>query len=416
MKATLVPGSIGTVDDPHAPPRTDTHRRGMTRRSFLRRSGIGGATVLVVGGGGLGYRAFDAGVFSTGTGEPYDAWENWRNRGGPLSTVAAAILAANAHDAQAWIFQVRDTEIDVFADHSRNLGTIDPFAREMYVSLGCALENLVVAAGGLGYAADVTLMPDPLLPAHAAHVALRAAPAVASELFAAIRDRHTNRGPYDGRVVPQHVLTTMSGLGAADLPSARVLWWADPPGRHRVGNVILAATEAIIADEQQSKDGFAWYRSSWHDIVRHSDGLTLDAQGLSDLVTAMAKVLPPSSRRDGDIFWRNQTRDVHIPTAAAFGVITVPDASNNADRLTGGRLLERMQLWVTAHGLAMQHMNQMTEREDREQILGIEPHFGAELASLVGDASRRALVSFRIGYPTHVGRKSPRRRLEDVTR
>jgi hypothetical protein len=388
----------------------------MTRRSFLRRSGLGGATVLVVAASGLGYRAFDAGVFTTGKGAPYDPWENWRSRDGPLGMVAAAILAANAHDAQAWIFQVRESEINVFADQSRNLGTIDPFAREMYVSLGCALENLVVAAGGLGYAADVTLMPDPALPTHAAHVALRPAPALASELFAAIPDRHTNRGPYDGRGVSHQVLTTLGGLGDADLFSPQVRWFADAPSRSRVGEAILAATEAIIADEQQSKDGFAWFRNGWDDIVRHKHGLTLDAQGLSDLVTSIAKLLPASSRREGDVFWRDQTRDVHIPTAAAFGIITVPDASDNADRLSGGRLLERIQLWVTAHGLALQHMNQMTERADREQILRIDPRFGTALAGLVGDASRQALVSFRIGYPTRTGRRSPRRPVEAVTR
>ena len=388
----------------------------MTRRSFLRRSGLGGATVLVVGAGGLGYRAFDDGVFTTGKGTPYDAWENWRSQGGPLGMVAAAILAANAHDAQPWIFQVSESSIDVFADHSRNLGTIDPYAREMYVSLGCALENLVVAAAGLGYAADVTLMPDPALPAHAARIALHAAPAVESELFTAIPNRHTNRGAYDGRAIAQPVLTTLSGLGAADLSPAQVTWFADAPGRARVGGVILAATEAIIADEQQSKDGFAWFRNSWDDIVRHKDGLTLDAQGMSDLVTALAKLLPASSRQAGDIFWRDQTRDVHIPTAAAFGIITVPDASRNADRLRGGRLLERIQLWVTAHGLALQHMNQLTERADREQALGIEPRFGTALAELVGDATQQALVSFRIGYPTRVARRSPRRPVGEVTR
>jgi hypothetical protein len=370
----------------------------------------------VVGAGGLGYRAFDQGVFTTGSGVPYDAWENWSSRSGPLGMVAAAILAANAHDAQAWVFQVRDSEIDVFADRSRGLGTIDPFAREMYVGLGCALENLVLAAAGLGYAADVTLMPDPALPTHAAHVALSRAPAVESELYRAIPDRHTNRGPYDSREVPRQVLATLGGLGAADLPQAQVLWFADAAGRRQVGDVLLAATEAIIADEDQSKDGFVWFRHDWDDIVRHKDGLTLDAQGLSDPVTAIAKMLPASSRHDGDTFWRDQTRDVHIPTAAAFGIITVPDISDNADRLRGGRLLERIQLWATAHGLALQHMNQMTERADREQSLGIDPRFGRALAEIVSDASRQALVSFRIGYPTRAGRRSPRRPVEDVVR
>jgi hypothetical protein len=38
------------------------------------------------------------------------------------------------------------------------------------------------------------------------------------------------------------------------------------------------------------------------------------------------------------------TRDTHTGTAAVYGIVAVPDAGDNAQRLTGGRLLERIHL------------------------------------------------------------------------
>src|ERR1051326_1539782 len=79
---------------------------------------------------------------------------------GPLDLVRAAILAANPHNSQPWLFHVTQTQIDLFADRRRNLGTVDPFLREMHIGLGCALENLLLAAAANGYSTQVTFLPD----------------------------------------------------------------------------------------------------------------------------------------------------------------------------------------------------------------------------------------------------------------
>lgn len=144
-------------------------------------------------------------------------------------------------------------------------------------------------------------------------------------------------------------------------------------------------------------------------------GLTLDAQGLSAFTTAIAKLLPASSRSRGDEFWVDQTRTTHTRTAAAYGIVTVPDARSDADRLTGGRLLERVHLWATANGIALQHMNQLTERADRERELGLSPRFGREVEALI-PAGGEALVAFRVGYAEGEDgrRQSPRRPVGEV--
>ena len=81
-----------------------------------------------------------------------------------LALVRAAIVAANAHNTQPWFFRVQSSRIEVMSDISRNIGTVDPLLREMHIGMGCALENLMLAAAAHGYACKLTLNEnDPTL-------------------------------------------------------------------------------------------------------------------------------------------------------------------------------------------------------------------------------------------------------------
>ena len=65
-------------------------------------------------------------------GDAYAPWSLWNDpsvRGTPLVLVAAAVLAANPHDTQPWLFRIGDDAIEVLADLSRNLGAMDAFVR-----------------------------------------------------------------------------------------------------------------------------------------------------------------------------------------------------------------------------------------------------------------------------------------------
>jgi len=131
----------------------------MQRRSFLKGTG---AVIVAVAGGGV-WRAYDQGVFSVGEGPAYEPWKDWRkdsNDGSPLVLVRAAILAASPHNTQPWLFKVTNSSIELYIDTQRNVGALDPYLREEHIGMGCALENLMLAATANGYAATVSLVPE----------------------------------------------------------------------------------------------------------------------------------------------------------------------------------------------------------------------------------------------------------------
>ena len=386
----------------------------MSRRRFLTRAGLGLGTLAVAGAGVLGYRAYDQGVLEAGEGPAYQPWSNWQDHQGLLALVGAATLAPSPHNAQAWRFGVGPSQLDLYADPARTTGAIDPFRRELYVGLGAALENLALAAEAHGFTPTVRLLPAGAGSTHAARVALSPSAPRPSELYTQIPRRHTNRYPYvEGKEVPPAALAAMAALASPDTPDARLLWFTSAGERGRIGELLVAATEAIIADPDQSASDYQWFRQDWDELQRQRDGITVDAAGLSELTAALAKLLPPQSQGATGESWLTATRERHTKTAAAYGVVAVRDAADNRQRLEGGRLLERVHLWTAGHELALHHMNQLTERADREAQLGLGPRFGDALGELL-PSGWQALASFRVGYPTHTPKKSPRRPVQAV--
>ena len=386
-----------------------------TPQRFSRRRVIalaGGGTLVLAAGGGF-WRAADQGVFSTGQGPAYAPWDDWRSAAtGPLNLVRAAILAANPHDAQAWLFRVADTRIDLFVDPTRHIGLADPFLSEMYIGVGCALENLLLAAPANGLAPRLILFPDPADATSVARIVLAAGPTSVAELYQAIPQRHTNRYPYAlNKPISAPTLAALEALNSD--PLVRVIWFTSAADRQRIGDRMVEAAQAFVADTPLNRDDNRWYRATWQDVQRERDGITLDAAGLPDLTRAVGKILPPASLDQQNSYFVQGVRQ-QTQTAAAFGLLAVRNRRENAQRVGVGRLWQRMHLWATTQGLAMQPLNQLTELADREVVLGSAPHFGDTVRALVDDPGWQALLTFRVGYPTHEALRSPRRAIADV--
>ena len=385
----------------------------MDRRRFLKIAGLGATTIAFAGVGGLTWRAADGGVFATGTGPAYAAWGQAGTAGqGSVGLVRAAVLAANAHNAQPWHFRVGPDRIDLFADTSRSIGTMDPLGREMQISLGCAIENLVLAGPPNGEAPTVALLPDPSDRTHIARVDLVPTQRSASALFAAIPVRHTNRAAYDiRRSVAAGQLDALGSL--VDTPDVELVWFTKTAAKRAFGDLTTRATARIIADARQAADDFAWYRTDWDEIQAKKDGITIDPSGQSALIRSLAKVLPVSQKQNND-GWLSGTRDSQVPTAAAFGALLVRDPLDPILRLRAGRIWQRLHLSATVRGLGMQPLCQVPERIDRERSAGLPADFTSAMAAML-PARSHAIMTFRIGYPTSDALLSPRRPASDVT-
>ncbi len=383
--------------------------------------------VVLAGGTGLalaalGYRAWDRGVIAGASGPAYSPWDDWHgsDTDGNDRPLRAAILAASPHDTQPWLFAISGSEIAVYADRARHLGTFDPFRREMHLGLGCAIENLVCAARAFGI--DTTVQPangrldlsPPLQPAMAARIALGTGQPARDVLFDAIPKRHTNRGPYrDEPPLPdrlQRFTDVVSG------ENVRIVFVSDGGARRELGAIIVKATERIIADPEMSMDSFRWIRTGRREVLANRDGVTIDASGTSRPLTIAGKMLPDLGAATTDQIWLKSTREVHTATAPVFGLILVQDRLDMAQAIAAGRAWQRLHLAITAEGLAAQPLNQPVEMVDRNAMLGRDNEFGRALATMARTEGWEPTFVFRLGHATHEAPRSPRRPLRDVVK
>lgn len=388
----------------------------ITRRGLLWK----GAGVSLVVSGGMIAAACTAAP-SAAAYSPWSLWNDPAVRQTPLALVAAAVLAANPHDTQPWLFHVGERSIEVFADTTRNLGAMDPFLREMHIGLGCALENMALAAAANGFALAVEPIPGALDRladrrglAHAAsvHLTRLGQPAPAPAAYAAIPRRHTNRYPYDrAKPLPKAWRDALGGLN--DDPDLRLFLFADGAARGAYDAAVIEATQAIIADAPMIADSDRWVRSTPAEIDRFRSGPTLETAGLSPMTLMMAKTLPlPAGAKHQA--WFTQTRDAQVPSAPLTGFIAVRDRYDRPMALAAGRLWQRLHLSAILAGVAVQPLNQPMERVDRDRQLGRGTAWDRRLAALTGSADWRATFSFRAGMATHPAGPSPRRALDDV--
>ncbi len=391
----------------------------MSRRKFLK--GFGAVSVLVAGG--AVYRSIDQGVFSSGTGLAYEAWSNWRTdpADGPLRLVQSAILASNPHNTQPWLFHVTDNQISLFADRRRHLGAMDPYLREMTLGLGCALENMILTASATGYEANVSIVSGTLELASeqtemtkVADIILSPAPIHSNTLYDAIPFRRTNRYTYDSsRSVDNSKLDEMTSL--IDLDNIRLFTYRQQtPTFDTFVQHTVESTEAIIADEQMSHDNHRWVKQSWNAVQEDKDGVYIDTSGAPASTRTLVKMLPSVPRDQFKAGWLTSTQET-LTTTDIVGFIAVRDLYDQEMTLNAGRIWQRLHLWGTTNGLAMQPINQMPEVVDRYRQLERTSRIAEIMDELTGDITWRPTFAFRMGYPQNNPLPSARRPVNEVT-
>jgi hypothetical protein len=389
----------------------------MQRRSFLKVAG----TVTILVAGGAVWRAEDQGVFSVGQGPAYEPWKDWQKdaSAGPLVLVRSAILAASPHNTQPWLFRVSSSSIELYVDLTRNTGALDPYSREQHIALGCALENLMLAAGANGYNASATLLSGRLDGNSGDEVQLVARVELApgtpqnNELYNTIPNRHTNRNPYDPkRLVPFEFMELLRQL-ADEESDLKIFLIAAEAERKRVAEIISAANNVLYADPEVHRGSERWIRIRWSSVQKYRDGLTIDAAGLPSMTAASAKFVPLSVLR-----WMMSGKEdpyfklLQMPPM--FGIIAVRDRYDQQQSLRAGRVWQRAHLLATSHQLAARPANEAVEMVDYERKLGQEPRHEKLLAGLTGDTTWQPTFMFYMGYSIQPANASPRRSVQDV--
>lgn len=168
----------------------------MTRRTFI-------TTATATGLGAAGGLAFHS--FSEGRSEYEQAvkriWRHGERGAGDARAVRRelvrdATLAPSSHNTQCWKFGLGDRSISIMPDDQRRCPVVDPDDHHLFVSLGCAAENLVQAAAAMGFRGEAVFNPGTN---ESLEISLVRATEVRTPLFEVIPRRPSTRGEFDAK-------------------------------------------------------------------------------------------------------------------------------------------------------------------------------------------------------------------------
>ncbi|MDA9463496.1 Tat pathway signal protein [Bradyrhizobium sp. CCBAU 53415] len=289
--------------------------------------------------------------------------------------VRFATLAANSHNTQPWIFSVRGNAIAIAPDFTRRCPAVDPDDHHLFVSLGCAAENLVLAASTLGWHADLAVDGDRIV------ITLEEAPQAASALAAAIPIRQCTRAAFDGRPAAPEMLRRLED--ACRGPNVAAILMTERAAIAGVTDYVLEGNSAQMRDKAFMRELASWIRFNETEALATMDGLFSPASGNPSLPSWVARpLLKLFFTESGE----NKKYREELDSSAGV-VVLAADRSDKSHWIAVGRACQRFGLQATALGFKYSFINQPVE------VAALRRQFGASL----GLGERRPDIVMRFG-------------------
>lgn len=322
---------------------------------------------------------------SFGTGQPSytEAVQNTWRRQVPLPAgrlpmmeelVRCATLAPSSHNTQCWKFALQDNAISVLPDLSRRCPAVDPDDHHLFVSLGCATENLVQAALAHGLKAEPVFdaSGDGLL-----RVQLDPTRAVDSDLFGAIFERQCTRSEFDGQPLAVEALKLLEQAGSGN--GVQVLILSEKAAMEKMLAYVVEANTVQMNDAAFVDELKRWIRFDDTEAIRTGDGLFTGASGNLSVPRWLGERLFSSF-----VTAKNENDKYAKQVRSSAGIAVFVSARNDkAHWVEVGRCYQRFALQATALGIRNAFLNQPVEVAGMRPRLAHEFGLGARRPDLV---------------------------------
>ncbi|MFA5010956.1 MAG: nitroreductase family protein [Ignavibacteria bacterium] len=311
-----------------------------------------------------------------------------------------AILAPSGHNTQPWLFEVHEESLNLYADRTRALPVIDPDDKELIISCGAALTNLIYAMKYFGFEPEIKLFPvehdNDLL----ASITIKTRDYEPTDdektLFKSIRKRRTNRLPFADDVIDGITRQRLMTITKED-PDVRFSIVEENNQREEIIKLIEQGDRIQSQNKSFCRELAQWVHPN---RSNSKDGIPGYAFGMGDLISYGSPFFI------GNLNWGDIQAGRDRNLVKGSPVLGFLETKNDKpfDWLRAGMALERILLKAASIGIAASYLNQPLE----------VPELFVKLKETVNTPNYPQLL-LRMGYGKEV-QSTPRRDVEDVIR
>lgn len=304
-----------------------------------------------------------------------------------------ALLAPSSHNTQPWLFKLSEKGIAVCINRNRSLPKSDPTGRQMYISIGAAIQNIIFAAEYFGFSHSLKFVFES---DQVAEIILErtAADPDKKHIMEALISRHNNRFEFSDKSIPDSFLQLMKNF--ADELDLEINFISDANEKAVLAEIVLKSIAEAFSDKDFTSELSNWIKPS---LRKYPDGMP----GYNIDIPFFASFLVPFVIRNFNVSKMQVKMHVPMLKKAPIFVILSSSQDDSGAWVRTGMLFERIAVLAESQSVNVGVLAAPIEINDNYK----------KIKDLVGIRSRPQMF-FRIGYAAKVPKQSPRLSLKDV--
>jgi hypothetical protein len=303
-----------------------------------------------------------------------------------------AVLAPSSHNTQPWRFRVQNDTLELYTDPDRKLGVADPQDRELYMSIGAALENISRAAESIQRAIKIEYVLAGDLVARIVFVGSAGSRADYRE---AMIQRRSTRLPFSLEPLPEDLVKTLSSIGRG---GTKTLVFEKRAEIESIARISSEASGRALSNPVFRHELVKWVRNNW---TRQPDGMPGFTQGIPGPVSLLA----PLIMRLVDVGPDQAKKDYELLAASPCLVVLTAKRDELRGWIDAGRTYQAVCLLAQSNGF--QTSSLASAIEDEAAVKGLYKKLSL---------TDRPVAILRVGKASRLARHSPRRSADSVSR
>lgn len=308
-----------------------------------------------------------------------------------------AVLSPSSHNSQPWKFSIKNNSLSVYIDPLKKLKVGDKDNRLLFISMGCVIANITIAADYYGLLPIVRYLPDHDKECLVAIITFNETvpqKEPKEHLIFSIPKRSVNRGKYKNELPSGLFLENIKSLSEDNL---KIHFIVDSEERDTIADAVVHSSIDIMENKEFRKELYHYIKNN---LTKSKIGIPAFGMGIPTILSLVTPLLVKYFNMDK--FSKNTYKKLLKKHTSLFMIISTKH-DKEVDWIKTGEIYQNIALTAEQYKL-------------KTAVWGapvlLEKYYKKIQKVLKTDY--RPQMFFRVGYPQKHQPHSPRLSVSDV--